>query len=177
MASFRKKGKIWYYRFVDANGKPHERRGCPDRRETESMASAAEVEASKIRGGFIDARTLGYRDQEVRPLVEHLADWHGNMLAREKTLRHVNQFRERAGKLAAMVGGAKLADLEPGRKSKELELGALTLANHLKSARLSDLAPSRIQSALAALRDADKSPQTVNHYRAALRAFLSLGLG
>ena len=46
------------------------------------------------------------------------------------------------------------------------------LAEALTAARLSDLTPERIQSSLAALRDAGKSNQTVNHYRAALRAFV-----
>ena len=41
MASLRKRGKVWYYRFVDADGASHERKGCPDRRETEGMAAAA----------------------------------------------------------------------------------------------------------------------------------------
>ena len=47
-----------------------------------------------------------------------------------------------------------------------------TLADALAAARLSDLIPERIQAALAVLRDAGKSNQTVNHYRAALRAFV-----
>ena len=38
MASFRKRGKTWYYRFTGIGGKQHERKGCTDRRETEAMA-------------------------------------------------------------------------------------------------------------------------------------------
>jgi hypothetical protein len=38
VASFRKKGKNWYYRFSDSDGRQRERKGCTDRRETEAMA-------------------------------------------------------------------------------------------------------------------------------------------
>ena len=31
MASFRKRGNVWYYRYVDADGAMRERKGCPDR--------------------------------------------------------------------------------------------------------------------------------------------------
>ena len=81
MASLRKRGRVWYYRFVDADGVRHERKGCPDRRETEAMAAAVEAEASKIKAGLIDPKALGYRSHEARPLAEHLADWRRDILA------------------------------------------------------------------------------------------------
>jgi len=172
VSSVRKRGRVWYYRFVDADGVRHERKGCPDRRETESMAAAAQAEAAKVRAGLIDPKALGFRTHEARPLADHLTEWRRNMQARGKTPKHADQYHDRAGKLAAMVRGVSLAALEPGRKDATLELAARTLEEALTTARLSDLTPDRIQSALAALRDAGKANQTVNHYRAALRAFV-----
>ncbi len=93
------------------------------------------------------------------------------MLARGKPAKHADQFLERAGKLSALVRGIRLADIDPGRKTEAQARAARILADTLASARLSDLAPERIQAALARLRDAGKSHQTLNHYRAALRAF------
>jgi integrase len=93
------------------------------------------------------------------------------MLARGKTPKHVDQYYERAGKLVGMVRGVRVAELDTGRKAEAQERAARTLADALASARLSDLAPDRVQAALGRLRDAGKSIQTVNHYRAALRAF------
>jgi integrase len=172
MASLRKRGKVWYYRFVDADGIPHERKGCPDKRETEAMAAGCEAEAAKIKAGLIDPKALAFRGHEARPLSEHLDDWHRDMVARGKTGRHADQYLERAGKLGAIVRGVRLADLEPRRTKEGLARAAVTLANSLKAAKLSDLTPDRIQAALAVLRDAGKSNQTANHYRAALRAFV-----
>ena len=172
MASVRKRGKSWYYRFVDADGVRHEVKGCPDRRETEAMGASAEAESAKIKSGLIDPKALAYRSHEARPLSEHLADWHRDTVARGKTTRHADQYRERAGKLVAMMRGVRIHDLERSRKAADLERAARTLAEALGSAHLSDLVPEQIQSALAALRDAGKANQTANHYRAALRAFI-----
>ena len=171
MASFRKHGKSWYYRYTDADGVKRERKGCPDRRETERMAVEAEAEAARIKSGLADPRDVGYKRHEARPLAEHLADWRRDMLARGKTAKHAEQYHERAGKLAALARGARLADLEPGRSREAREKAARTLADAMRSARLSDLASDRIQVGLARLREAGKANQTANHYRAALRAF------
>ena len=171
MASLRKRGRSWYYRFVDADGVMRSRKGCPDKRETESLAAAAELEVSKVRSGMIDPRDLAYRSHEARPLADHLEDWHRDMTARGKTPDHAKLFRDRSAKLIALVRGAKLADIDPSRKPEAVARAERILADLLKIARLSDLTSERIQSALAKLRDAGKALQTVNHYRAALRAF------
>ncbi len=173
MSSVRKRGRVWYYRFVDSEGVRHERKGCPDKRETESMAAASEAEASKIRAGLIDSKAFGYRDHEARTLADHLAEWRGGMLARGMTARHADQYHTRAARVVALARGGSLDDIDPpGRKPETLGRAARVLADAVKAARLSDLTPGRIQSALARLHDAGKSHQTVNHYRAAVRAFV-----
>src|SRR4051794_12679233 len=95
MASFRKIGRNWFYRFIDGDGKQRERKGCPDRRETEGMAAAAEAEAAKIRAGFIDPKDRAYRDHEARPLTGHLADWHLYLIGKGSTENHANLSRNR----------------------------------------------------------------------------------
>jgi hypothetical protein len=112
---------------------------------------------------LIDPKALGFRDHEARSLADHLAEWIRDMEARGKTPKHAEQFRDRAGKLAALVRGARLDEIDPGRKGDAQERAARALADCLSSARLSDLTPERIQSALAVLRDAGKSHQKVNH--------------
>jgi hypothetical protein len=70
MASFRKVKQHWYYRFIDGDGKQRDFKGCPDRRQTETMAAAPEAEAANILNGFIDPKARGYRDHEGRAYRE-----------------------------------------------------------------------------------------------------------
>src|SRR5271157_2669203 len=96
MASYRRKGKVWYFRFVDADGIQHERKGCTDRRETEGMAASAEAEAAKIRGGYIDPKDPAYLDHERRPLADHLVDFQAALQAKGGTIRHAKVTTYRA---------------------------------------------------------------------------------
>jgi hypothetical protein len=59
MASYRKIGRNWFFRFIDANGVQRERKACPGRHETEAMAAATELEVSKVKAGLIDPRPSG----------------------------------------------------------------------------------------------------------------------
>ena len=136
------------------------------------MARAAESEAAKIRSGLMDAKDLARRDHETRPLADHLADWHKDLIAKGKTVKHAELSRDRAGKLIAMVRGASLGDLVPGRKAEAMERAARLLADTLARARLGDLTAETIQAALATIREEGRSAQTANPFRAALRTFL-----
>ncbi|HZW34904.1 MAG TPA: tyrosine-type recombinase/integrase, partial [Isosphaeraceae bacterium] len=138
-----KRGKVWYYRFTDANGKRVMRRGCTDKRATEEMARAAEIEAAKIRAGLIDPKEAAYRGHEAKPLADHLADWRAFLLGRDRSRRHADEGHARVAKL-------------------------MTLA---KADRLSDLVLTRVQAALAALRDEGLSLRTVHHYARLVKNF------
>jgi hypothetical protein len=59
MASLRRRGKVWYYRFTDADGIKREVKGCPDKRVTEEMARAAESEAAKVKAAWSTPRHCG----------------------------------------------------------------------------------------------------------------------
>ena len=149
MASFRKHGKIWYYRYTDAGGKKHERKGCSDRRETENLARAAETEAAKIRGGFVNPKELAQRDHQSRPLSEHLAAWGESLKSKRATAKHIELSAGRARRLVAIIMGAKLADIDPPRMRKKSEIAAydMALAKWVESARLSDLTAEGVQKA------------------------------
>jgi hypothetical protein len=82
MTSLRKRGRVWYYRFTDADGVRREIKGCPDRRETEAMLAVAEAETAKIRAGYIDPRAPAYLAHEARPLIDHLEDFRATLLAK-----------------------------------------------------------------------------------------------
>lgn len=143
MASLRKRGKVWYYKFIDGDGRPSERKGCPDRRATEEMARAAESEAAKLRAGLIDTKAVAYRAHEARPLAEHLDDFRKAMEAAGRTPRHVQMTASRASKMV----------------------------NRSRARRISDLSLSKALDALASLRSEGLGAETLNHYVRAVKAF------
>ena len=143
MASITKRGKIWHFRFVDADGRRVSRRGCADRRETERMASLAEMEVAKVRAGLADPRDFAIARHGARPLSEHLADWHADLAAKGSSAQH--------------------ADLSRNRVARLIELA--------KAGRIADLSPSRVQGALKTVRDGGASLRTVHHYTAAVKGF------
>jgi integrase len=144
MASLRKKGKVWYFRFTDADGTKRERKGCPDRRATEELARAAESEVARIKAGLIDTATIRRRSEGRRLMGEHLADWHAAMVAKGRKVKHADLSKQRASKVVELTG----------------------------STRLDDLQPAKIQKALASLKDDELSLESVNHHRACIRAFV-----
>ena len=99
MADYRKRGRNWYYRFIDATGRRVMRKGCPDRRATEELARAAESEAAKVRAGLIDPKALALIGHAARPLAEHLDVWQADMEAKGDTLNHARLFADRARRL------------------------------------------------------------------------------
>jgi integrase len=172
MASFRKHGKVWYYRFVDADGEKVERKGCSDRRVTEDIARDKESEAARIRGG-LDPKELGYRSHAAIPLSDHITAWAQSLEAKSATSKHVDLFTRRARRVVALIKGAKLAEIEPAKNANRaaIKKADVNLATWVGTARLADLTDERVQKALANLKAEGRSHQTCNHHRAAARAF------
>ncbi len=143
MASLRKRGKKWYFAYIDAEGTRIERPGCSDKRSTEQMAAAAEAEVARIRAGLVDPKSIGYRCHDARSLVGHLEDWHAFLIGKGSTTQHANLSRNRAK----------------------------TLIDNAKAERIQDLTVSRIQAALKAVRDTGVSLRSVHHYKRAIKGF------
>ena len=144
MASFRKNGRSWFYRFIDENGTQRERKGCPDRRETERMAAAAEAEAHNIRRGFVDPKARSLRDNEARPLTGHLDDFQAHLTDKG-------------------TPGRKHPAITRRRVEKVLALASIR--------KVSELSVSKVQGALAKMRDEGFSIQTINHHVTGLKSF------
>jgi integrase len=144
MASYRKRGKNWYYAFIDADGRRVERKGCPDKRATEELARAAETEVARARAGLIDAKVERMADAERRPLCDHLTDFIATLIAKENDPKHVGQTRTYIARL--------------------LTLGRIE--------RISDLKPSVVIQSLAMLKTRDGlSSRTINAHATAIKAF------
>lgn len=143
MAEFLKRGKNWYFRFVDGDGVRRMRRGCPCKRATEELARAAETEAARIRAGLIDPKAEAYRRHESRPLADHLDDYKAALVAKGGTAKHAGMSTNRARRVLSLAG---------------IE-------------RISDLSLSKALGALAALRSEGLGPETINHHVRAVKAF------
>jgi integrase len=141
MASYRKRGKVWYFSFIDQDGRPTERKGCPDKTVTAELARAAESEAAKIKAGVIDPKELAYLAQGARPLAEHVDEFE-SFLRTAGSRKHAMVKANRARRVIALAGAEKIRDL--------------TL--------------SRISEALAVLRQRDElNQQTINHHVTAVK--------
>jgi hypothetical protein len=144
MASFRKHGNVWYYRFVDADGVKRERKGCPDRRVTKELARAAESEASKIRQELIDSKALRLAQAAREPIAVHIDDFIAAITQARRNEQHICQTRRYVTRLC--------------------ELGRIE--------RLPDLILSAIVTALGRLRDEEKfATRTIEAYATAAKSF------
>ena len=133
MASLRKRGKVWYYRVVDADGVKVERKGCADKRATEAMAAHAEAEAAKVRAGLIDPKAIVYLRQAASPLFAHLRDFELFLMGKGDTARHARLYSDRASRLAGLVCGGTLAEIDPGRRAPRADRAGPTPPWHASS--------------------------------------------
>jgi len=172
VANVRKRGRIWYFRFVDADGTRVERRGCTDKRATEQLASHAESEANKIRAGLVDPKADAYRRHEARPMVDHLIEYRAYLADKGNTAKHAELTWARAARVVALSTGARLADIvAPSAARAARVVAGSHLTRHLAGVRLSDLGADRAQAALAALKGTGRALETVNAHTRAVKGF------
>jgi integrase len=143
MASLRKRGKVWYYRYVNGDGVKCESKGCSDKRATEELARAAEAEAARVRAGLSDPKAERLADAGRRPILEHLADFIRTLEAKGDDAKHIRLTRTYSARV--------------------LTLGRIE--------RIADLAPSAAMEALAKLKAKKLSPRTINAHITAVKAF------
>jgi hypothetical protein len=115
MASFRQRGKVWYYRYVDAEGEKREEKGCSDRRVTEEIARAAESEAAKLRAGLVEPKAIALRHHDARTVGAHVDDWHAYLLAKGSTSKHADLSRNRARRVTELAHVDRISALAPSR--------------------------------------------------------------
>ena len=149
----RKKGGCFYITYHVRPGQRKTVKGCKDRAATEALARKLEADAMLRREGIIDVRTGQYAKAEARPLVVkdaegkvidgHLADYHAALLAKGVTRDHADLVRTRANKVLRLA----------------------------KAERISQLSPSAVQGAVAAVREKGLSLATCNDTLRAIKQF------
>jgi integrase len=159
--------------YRDENGHRRKKWGTHDKAVTQRIANDLENKIALRVEGLVDPRDESYAAHAAAPLSEHLAAWKAALDAKGATRKHAELFSSRAAKVVALVKGAQLADLDPPKNATHADLPRYetTLADRMKSARLPELTADRVQRALATLRNEGRSLATVNHHRAAIKAF------
>ncbi len=120
MASYRKRGRVWYYRLRDENRKPIEVKGCHTLPATKRIAEAAEDRIRQIRAGTLDPRSIAYQEAEKRPLGDHVQDWYAGMLAKGLTVQHVDDSCMRVRRMIQLMNADRISDLTPDRAERAL---------------------------------------------------------
>jgi hypothetical protein len=169
-----RKGASWYIAYADENGIRRTVKGCPDKAATEAMARKLESEAELRRHGVIDRKVDAYRDHERRPLSEHQSDRCAFLVGKGDTPSHADMSRRRVDRLVALVRGVRLETIAPALAGTTRHVRAMVdqaVSEHMDTARLADLTPSRVQAALATLRAGGLSLETFNHHVRAVKAF------
>ena len=103
MASLRKRGRVWYFRYSDADGVKHEEKGCTDKRATEELARQKESDAAKIKAGLVDTRELTRIVHSGRPLDDHFTEYRASLIAKGATEERVDLASYRARRVAAVA--------------------------------------------------------------------------
>jgi integrase len=172
MASFRQRGKMWYYRYDNTNGKQIELKGHWDYKTTQAMAQKAELKVYQIRRGLISPKDAEILVQDSIPLNDHINACKSDILAKGSTAKHAEHTTNRVRRLIAVMMEEEAAfddhrRLPPDERSKVAD----KIAEAIAQVSLSDLKREKVQAALAKLKELGWSLQTCNHYRAGIRAF------
>jgi len=171
---FKPAGRTKYViEYTNENGKRCRKTGATDKGVTQRIANDLENKVALRREGVVDSKDEGYRDNEARPLVEHLDAWTGSLEAKGTTPKHAKLFSGRGRRIVALLMGARLTEIEPASDAKRIDVARAeaNLTKSVTSAQLSDLTPERVQKALATLKTEGRSLATCNHHRAAIKAF------
>jgi integrase len=132
MASLRKRGKVWYYRFTDENGEKCSQKGCPDKKATEQLARDAETLVAMRKAGRSDPAAERFAECACKPIAEHVDDFAASMNARGRDAKHTRTTRTYVERIVAQAKADHLSDLTPS--AVELALGAIE-QKHKLSAR------------------------------------------
>jgi integrase len=143
MASLRKRGKLWYYRFTDANGVKCEHKGCTDKRVTEELARAAESKVAKVRAGESDPKAERIAMEARRPIGDHVAEFITGLKSKGSGHSHIRTTRSYIDRII------KLSGIE----------------------RITDLTLSKVDQAMIALRATGLSARALNGYMVAIKSF------
>jgi hypothetical protein len=105
----RSKLKKWYVKYRDADGIIQRVPGFTNKEATRALAVELERKAARLASGLADPT----EDQRKRPLADHLAEWHTDLIGRGNTAKHADLSSQRARCIVAIHRGGKVAEIAP----------------------------------------------------------------
>jgi site-specific recombinase XerC len=150
VASLRKRGRTWYVRYRDANGKQTEVKAGPDKGVAKTIANHIESQVRAIKTGTMDPREAGWNEAERKPLTDHVNDWHNVLIARGRVRRYAEMAREKV---------LRLIDLIPAQRISQITLSAV------------EIAVGELRSIPGRYGNRGLSDQTVVHHVNAIKSF------
>jgi hypothetical protein len=157
--------------YTDENGR-RKKTGATDKGVSERIARDIENRVALRREGLVDPKDEAYRGHQARPLSDHIADWHADLIHRGGTAKHADLSADRVRRLVAVMFGSHPDEVDGKRMTRRRHAEVLRrIAQKIAPARLSDLSAAKVQAALARFRDSGRSLETCNHYRRATRGF------
>src|SRR3954462_3665923 len=89
MASFLKRGKVWYVRYTDAAGMRRWKAGYTDKAMTKALADRTENEQRAIKRGEIDPQAEQRRKERTTLISDHLFDFRASMEANARSTNYI----------------------------------------------------------------------------------------
>lgn len=91
-----------------ADGKKHTCVGTAERKSSLAIANQREIEARLIREGLLDPAERRYRESRLKPVKDHVQDYHDDLLAKGDTKSHAKHV---AGVLTRILADASIKDI------------------------------------------------------------------
>jgi integrase len=110
MASVRKRGRVYHYRFKDSDGVWVSRSGLPSREATLKIALAAEERARLEREGLTDPA----KEAAKLPIGELVDQWERWYRSKGKTTDHVDRVVSRVRRIVQASEATRLREFTPG---------------------------------------------------------------
>ncbi len=115
MASLRKRGRVWYYRFTDEFGIKREEKGCTDRQATQELARDSESRVARIKAGLIDPKAERIQTDGRRSIGEHVDDFIASLRMAGRNSQHIAQTERYVRQVLTLARIDRLSELTPSR--------------------------------------------------------------
>lgn len=89
MACVIKRGKVWYVKYRDVQGKQKLEKAYTDKARSVALANSRQNEVTGIRNGDIDPQQEQRKAERVRPVADHIRDYRIALEARGSSDNHV----------------------------------------------------------------------------------------